>query len=465
MSGRATAFNDLINFFPGHPTTELLPKAEIKQATVNILTDCDNLGDSKSYFERHPLNYGTDEGEQWIRQAIANWQNKYFKLSAVNEIYKPDFINLTNGSSYGLLNILLQCSLAQTGYTKQAFIVTPTYFLINDCFIDAGFSGKITALDEVPVTGIDLKFLECKLKEFSEIDSNNDESKKLVLTEQTDRFEKKIYKFVIWLVPSFSNPGGLTLSKDTKLKLIELARKYDMLIITDDVYDMLDYRKISHVSTSSLTSLSALTEPLLRMDVLDRCTLPQGYNGHGNTISNASFSKIIAPGLRCGWQTSVNKKLVYQLSQGGANTSGGTPSHFTSNLIGNLITTGAIDSIIERFVLNYGERMQVLVESIKQKLYPMGFRINSELMGNELFGGYFIWVVFPKNLNAKTICDLLRLNGVNLANGSYFEVSGNSRNWGEKGVRLLISKLHKDEITKGINIWADICQNFLNTVE
>lgn len=69
-----------------------------------------------------------------------------------------------------------------------------------------------------------------------------------------------------------------------------------MLLITDDVYDLLTYT----------------SDPVPpRLVTLDTSN-PSG-NIYGNTISNCSFSKLLAPGLRCGFIES-SKALVHELS-------------------------------------------------------------------------------------------------------------------------------------------------------
>ena len=142
---------------------------------------------------------------------------------------------------------------------------------------------------------------------------------------------KKIYKYVLYCIPTFANPSGNTYSLETRRRLIDIARKYDMLVISDDVYDILDYT----------TPSNELASPPLRMVHIDRSTAPLGQASFGNTISNATFSKLIAPGLRFGYHESINSNLARQLSKGGANVSGGTPSQLNSMIVGELLRSGA----------------------------------------------------------------------------------------------------------------------------
>lgn len=241
---------------------------------------------------------------------------------------------------------------------KLAFIITPTYYLINKVFLDAGFSGKLTAVEETR-HGIDLGFLEEKIKYFessshSTEKSTSSSSQSLSIINAADD-KKKFYRYVIYLVPTFSNPSGATYSQECRLKLLDLARRYDILIISDDVYDLLGF----HGQRTD----SGIRKPShFRFPQLDRITVPAG-NTHGNTISNCTFSKIIAPGLRTGYQETANENLANQLSLGGANISGGTPAQLNSMIIATMIKSGAVGRIVARLTDVYAERARVLEAS------------------------------------------------------------------------------------------------------
>jgi DNA-binding transcriptional MocR family regulator len=75
-----------------------------------------------------------------------------------------------------------------------------------------------------------------------------------------------------------------------------MARQYNMLLITDDVYDLLTYT--SDPIPPRLVTLDAMSP---------------SENIYGNTISNCSFSKLLAPGLRFGFME-ASKALIHELS-------------------------------------------------------------------------------------------------------------------------------------------------------
>lgn len=94
---------------------------------------------------------------------------------------------------------------------------------------------------------------------------------------------------------------------------MRLAREYDALIITDDVYDFLQWP--SNLETKTLSVDKATLPRIVDIDrYLDGGAEREGADGFGNSASNGSFSKICSPGLRTGWCEGT-AKLAYGVSQ------------------------------------------------------------------------------------------------------------------------------------------------------
>lgn len=91
--------------------------------------------------------------------------------------------------------------------------------------------------------------------------------------------------------------------------LVRLAREYDALIVSDDVYDMLQWRSDPQAPFVPLD-----TAPLPRLVDVDGYLDGGPKDEWGNTLSNGSFSKLVAPGVRTGWGEGM-PKLAYGLSQ------------------------------------------------------------------------------------------------------------------------------------------------------
>lgn len=85
-------------------------------------------------------------------------------------------------------------------------------------------------------------------------------------------------------------------------ELLQIAREYDALIITDDVYDFLQWpSKVASEAEVAAVEQAHLPRIVDVDRYLDGGAERPGADGFGNAVSNMSFSKISSPGLRCGW--------------------------------------------------------------------------------------------------------------------------------------------------------------------
>lgn len=103
-------------------------------------------------------------------------------------------------------------------------------------------------------------------------------------------------------MPTFKNPTSISISVRRRRQLVKLARKYDALVIADDVFDF--FRWGDNVEG---------TKPIPRISDIDR-ELSGITDGYGNAVSNGSFSKLLAPGCRVGWLEGT-EKFVNELAK------------------------------------------------------------------------------------------------------------------------------------------------------
>jgi DNA-binding transcriptional MocR family regulator len=167
-------------------------------------------------------------------------------------------------------------------------MVEPTYFLACPIFEDNGFQEKMRGVPENNEEGLDIEFLRGELEA---AEQNPDAPDTPVL--KVGKNYPTIFKYIIYLVPTFSNPSAKTLSIQMRKNLVSLAREYDALVVSDDVYDFLSWPEDPSAPDDAVAAI-----PPRLVDV-DR-EMP-GYSAFGNTVSNGSFSKIIGPGVRVGW--------------------------------------------------------------------------------------------------------------------------------------------------------------------
>jgi DNA-binding transcriptional MocR family regulator len=312
-----------INLLRGWPSSSLLPTSLIKNAATAAL--------SNPLIAQDALSYGPDPGYEPARVAIAKWlTDSYATPSPIT----ADRLCITGGASQNLGSLL--SVYTDPVYTRNIWIIAPAYFLSFRIFEDAGFSGKMRAVPE-DGEGLDIAFLEREIKKIEDaqnehlahvdtregINSTSNNSAKNVSTShhpvyKPQRTRAKTYKHIVYCVPSFANPSSRTMSMRRRKELVRLARRYDALLVADDVYDFLQWPaedSDEKIDPSSLHSQQEYFPRLVDIDrEIDGGAEREGADGFGNACSNGSFSKIAGPGVRCGWLEGT-KKLAYGVSQ------------------------------------------------------------------------------------------------------------------------------------------------------
>lgn len=276
---------DPINLLKGHPNPSLLP--------INLIRDAAQAALSDPQIAVDGLLYGPDEGHKPLRSEIATWLNDFYSPPHGADI---DRITITGGASQNM-GVVLGVYTDPT-YTRNIWLVAPAYFLAFRIFEDAGFAGKMRAVPE-DEEGLDIAYLR------SELAKGEDHAQPTRPIYKPVREHAKVYRHVIYCVPSFANPSSRTMSLRRRKDLVHLAQEYDALVISDDVYDFLQW---------PADPASAIKHPqkahMPRLVDLDMSPDDQ----FGNTCSNGSFSKIAGPGLRCGWVEGT-KKFAFGVSQ------------------------------------------------------------------------------------------------------------------------------------------------------
>ena len=225
---------------------------------------------------------------------------------------------------------------------------------------DHGFQNIIPI--QMMKDGVDTEMLEEAIK--TEFVKNKIKEKK----NETGKFWAMLYT-----IPTYHNPTGVCLSYSKCRKVIEIARKYDILVICDDVYNLLYYSGDNDIPK--------------RLVSYDRKE-DHDY-GSGHVISNGSFSKILAPGVRIGWIES-SEDIIKKLLSCGMIISGGSLNPVTSGILAAGIKLGLQMKHIQFLREDYCKRMSSACDIFKDNL-PLGFECKNP------GGGYFLWVTGPLN--------------------------------------------------------------------
>ena len=147
MNGTSQA---LINLFRGWPNPTLLPTSQLESASHAAL--------SNPSIAVPALLYGPDQGYQPLRELIATWLTKFYNPL---QIISPERICVTGGASQNLACILQVFS--DPLYTRNVWMVSPTYFLACRIFEDSGFHGRLRSVPEDD-EGIDIDYLKNGLR-------------------------------------------------------------------------------------------------------------------------------------------------------------------------------------------------------------------------------------------------------------------------------------------------------------
>ncbi|DAA74082.1 TPA_exp: putative Aminotransferase [Trichophyton benhamiae CBS 112371] len=382
-----------INLSRGWPHPSLHPTAVLSEASKAVL--------NSPALSEPALGYGPDEGDPSLRAEIARWLTAFYQPQ---EAVDAGRIAISGGASQNLACVLQVFS--DPVYTRNVWLVSPTYYLACGMFDDAGFGDKLRAVRE-DAEGIDVGFLERELKKSEEraVADGNLEPKL-----KPPRPWRKIYKHIIYAVPTFANPSSRIMSVRRRTQLVRLARQYDALVVTDDVYDFLQW----HIDPSC-TQPQLTTAVAPRLVDIDRFLDGGPRDEFGHCMSNGSFSKLLGPGCRVGWVEGT-EKFVYGVGQTGSTRSGGAPSQLTSTFICQLLSSGFIQSYIPEVLCPaYSKRYHILRAAIEKHLHPLGITFtkplapsppsgsSDKIMPSEISGGYFFWLRLPPGISANRV--------------------------------------------------------------
>ncbi len=355
---------DFIDLGRGDPALSLLPLDLLRR------------GAEVRFAEGDPsfLQYGTEQGDGRFRLALADFLSRGYGLDV-----RPENLFITNGISNGLDLI---CTLfTQSGDT--IFVEEPSYFLALRIFTD----------HHLHVVSIDT-------------DENG-----LIPASLRDHLAESRPKF-LYLIPTFQNPTGHTLTQERRDELIQLAREYDFMILADEVYHFLKYTQKPPKPFAA-------------------------YADDKNVISLGSFSKILAPGLRLGW-VQAHPETLKLLVNCGLLDSGGGLNPFTSATVRGAIESGGLDQNIDKLVDVYRERVAFMDSCLRKYLPEFVYSIPR--------GGYFFWARLPNQLDAAELQKRAEPFRVGLRPGVRFSSRGELRDY----IRLCFVFYESEQIEDGV---------------
>ena len=304
----------IISFAGGFPDSAMFDVDGIREAANQALATEPGAA----------LQYGATEGYQPLREQLA----QFMQVKGAKDVTADQLI-VTTGSQQAL-DLLGKC-LVDPG--SKAIVEGPTFLATIQCFRLYGAD-----LVSAPIDGDGVQV---------------DELEKLIQQHKP--------KFV-YLIPTFGNPSGAMLSLERRKRVLELAVKYQTLIVEDDPYGDL------YFDAPPPPSLLALSEQVPgSRDWLVHC---------------GSLSKVLSPGLRVGWMVAPPELLAKAVMC--KQFSDAHTSTFAQATAAQYLAAGRMPATLARVRQVYGARAQA-----------MGDALRSDLGGAIEFvqpqGGLFVW--------------------------------------------------------------------------
>lgn len=370
---KMTQAKDLITFAAGVPDPNTLPADFISAEIQKILKENPALA----------LQYGVTDGYAPLVSVLTE------KMKAMGMDFTSNSLMITSGGQQ-VADLTARCLINEDDVVA---VEAPTFI---GC-LNALRSYKANCIG-LPLEndGLDVSALEnlCKEKEVK----------------------------LLYTIPTFHNPMGVTMSLEKRKKVLELAEKYDFMILEDNPYGELRFSG----------------EDVPTMKSMDK---------NNRVIYAGSLSKVIAPGLRVGWAvapTPILEKMVVAKQVVDVHTT------MLSQIVAHkFITDKDYPNHIERCRALYGKKCQLMLDCIKEYFPP-------EVSYTTPNGGLFLWCDMNNGLDSVDVMKKVMEKGAVFIPGYTFMTDTSKPT---STFRLNYSIPSEDEIKTGIKIIGDVLKS------
>lgn len=367
---KMTASKDLITFAAGVPDPSTLPADFISQETSRILKENPKLA----------LQYGVTDGYAPLISALTE------KMKAIGIDMENNGLMVTSGGQQ-VADLTAKCLLNEGDIVA---VEAPTFIGCLNALRSYGADCRGISLED---DGLSIEELESLCKT---------ENVKLLYT-----------------IPTFQNPMGVTMSLEKRKKVLELADKYDFMILEDNPYGELRFAG----------------EDIQTLKSMDK---------NNRVIYAGSLSKVIAPGLRVGWGVAphaVLEKMVVAKQVVDVHTT------MLSQIVAHkFITNPDYPNHIERCRKLYGKKCQLMLDCIKE-YFP------ETVSYTKPQGGLFLWCDMNNGVDTLEVMKKCVDRGVAIIPGYTFMTDMKKPT---STFRLNYSIPSEEEIRKGIKIVGDV---------
>ncbi len=366
---KLTSKPGMISFAGGNPGNFALPDKEVAEIAHDLL-----LNNGKQL-----LQYGRTEGYPPLIEALAGYVKEEFGINAAeNEI------------------------LPVTGSTQAMDLLCKTCINPGD-----------TVLVENPTFIGNIQCLRIFEPNIVPLESDDDG----ILP---DDLEKKIKQYkpkMLYTIPTFQNPTGITMSVERRKAIAEMAARYKMIVAEDDPYHSLRY--------------SGENMPTIK-----------SFDKDGWVAFLGSFSKVISPGLRVGFIV-ADSKLIRKLTICKQSADLHTPN-LNQAIVAEVLNRGLLKGFVERACSVYSEQLKTMVSGLEN--------IKAITKYTKPTGGLFIFAQIEEGKNIKDYFNKVVEKGVAFVPGTTFYPNGGHENT----FRLNYSNAEIATIQKGMNILKEV---------
>ncbi|MCM1488352.1 MAG: PLP-dependent aminotransferase family protein [Firmicutes bacterium] len=311
---KSTADPNVISFAAGNPAPEAFPVDEIRRISDDILREEPIAA----------LQYSITEGYPKLRQ----WLKEDMKKKGNFDEADQDLI-ITSGAQQAIET----CAKIFCNEGETIICESPSFIGSLNAF--RSYSAKLAGV-EMDNDGMIPEKLEEALK-----------------ANPRTAF--------IYTIPNFQNPMGVTMSLERRRQILELAYKYNVLIVEDNPYGDLRFAGVDVPSIKSLDT-------------------------KGHVIYAGSFSKVLSPGLRVGYM--IASKTIISKATVALQTSTVHTNIWAQMVAYRFVTESDFEGHLERLREIYKNKCRLMLNS----LY---FAMPKSIAFTEPEGGLFIWGTLP----------------------------------------------------------------------
>jgi DNA-binding transcriptional MocR family regulator len=363
---------EVVSLAGGMPFIEGLPLEVIGEAMQRLIRTKGTTA----------LQYGSGQGEESLREKILD-------VVAIEGVEAhPDDVVVTTGSQQAL-------------------------DLVTRIFVDPGDVVLAEAPSYVGALGVFRSYQA----DVVHVDMDADGLVPAALEATLTRLEKAGRRVkLLYTIPNYQNPAGVTLSLERRPQVLEIARRHGVLVVEDDPYGLLGFEG----------------DPLPAL---------RSFDSEG-VLYLGSFSKTFAPGYRVGFVIAphaVREKLV--LASESAILS---PSNASQLAVDTYLETCDWRGQIKAYREMYRERRDALVGALAEHLPSASWNVPG--------GGFFVWVRLPEGLDAKSMLPRAVTGRVAYVPGTAFYYDGR----GADHMRLSFCFPTPDRIREGVRRLASV---------